>query len=463
MSQKSVKPLSCPEEIARQSLQFLDENPDLVWVEAFVFDLNGVPRGKLVPVESARKLFSAGLQLPRSALSLDIWGRDVEDSPLVFASGDSDGVCLPVSPLTHAPWHDEPTAQVQLQMVEPDGSPFFGDPRGLLESVCARFKKLGMTPVAATELEFYLLQDESDDNGYPIPVAQSETGIVPATDVYDLSAVNEQREFFDDVRRACEMQEIPADTILKECAPGQYEINLNHTDNLVEIADKTLLFKRILKGVARSHNMRVSTMAKPFGDLAGSGMHVHLSLVDESGKNLFDNGTVEGSDLLRHAVAGMMATANDSMAIFAPHSNSYRRFQESSHAPLGIAWGYDNRTTALRIPASPPAARRFEHRISGSDANPYLVLAAILAGVLHGIENKLLPPEPVKGDAYQVESEMLVNTWSGANRRFEQSDVWHKYFPEKFTSLYQLLKAQEFREISMRITDVEYQSYLNRV
>lgn len=452
-----------PPELLQQSHKFLSEHPDLKWIQGFMFDINGVPRGKWLPAESAQKLLKGGLQMPRSAASLDIWGRDIENSPLVFASGDSDGVCIPVSPICLAPWQREPTAQLHMQLHEADGSPLYADPRTQLQRVTARLKELGYTAVCATELEFYLLYEEVDHLARPRPVVDNDPELVPSTDVYDLAELDARRHFFADVRAACEEQGIPADSILSECAPGQFEINLLHSADTVKVADQTLLFKRLLKGVARSHGFRVSTMAKPFGDRAGNGMHVHLSLIDDSGKNVFDDGSERGSDLLRHAAAGMLATANDAMAFFAPHSNSYRRFQESSHAPFNLCWGYDNRTTTLRVPASPPEARRIEHRIAGADVNPYLVLAAILAGVCHGIEKKLGPPPPVEGDAYQVQSDQLINTWSGALKRFERSPLWREYLDPRFVELFLLLKRQELAEIGVRVTDVEYQSYLHRV
>lgn len=450
-------------EVLSESQNFLEQNPDLKWVEGFVFDINGIPRGKWLPAESAEKLLGGGLQMPRSAVSLDVWGRDIENSPLVFASGDSDGVCVPVSPLAEAPWHREKTAQLHMQLYEADGSPLYADPRAQLQRVVKRLEDLGYRAVVATELEFYLLREDVDHLARPRPVSDNDAELVPSTDVYDLSELDAQRHFFTDVRTACEAQGIPADSILSECAPGQFEINLLHCDDPLKVADQTLLFKHLLKGVARSHGLRVSTMAKPFGDQAGNGMHVHMSLVDAEGNNVFNDGSDEGSELLRQAAAGMLATANDAMAFFAPHANSYRRFQESSHAPLNLCWGYDNRTTTLRVPASAPAARRIEHRIAGADVNPYLVLAAILSGVCYGLENRLEAPEPVTGDAYQVESEQLVNTWSGALRRFEQSPLWQKYLDPRFIELFLLLKRQELLEIASRVTDVEYQSYLHRV
>ena len=450
-------------ELLSDSEVFLEAHPDLKWIEGFAFDINGIPRGKWLPADSAMKLLGGGLQMPRSAVSLDIWGRDIENSPLVFASGDSDGVCQPVSPVCLAPWHREQTAQLHMQLFEADGSELYADPRAQLQKVVRRLGELGYKAVCATELEFYLLREEADELGRPRPVSDNDSDLVPSTDVYDLAELDSQRHFFADVRAACEEQGIPADSILSECAPGQFEINLLHCDDPLKVADQTLLFKRLLKGVARSHGLRVSAMAKPFGELAGNGMHVHMSLVDNDGNNVFDDGTDTGSDLLRHAVAGMMATANDAMAIFAPHANSYRRFQESSHAPLNLCWGYDNRTVTFRIPASEAKARRIEHRIAGADVNAYLVLAAILAGVCHGLENKLQPPAPVEGDAYQVESDQLINTWVGALNRFADSELWQEYFDPKFVELFVLLKRQEQAEIAARVTDVEYQSYLQRV
>lgn len=461
MSQE--KELEPTAEILQESEAFLREHPDLKWIEGFMFDINGIPRGKWLPAEAAAKLLKGGLQMPRSAVSLDVWGRDIENSPLVFASGDSDGVCIPASPICLAPWHHEETAQLHMQLHEADGSPLYADPRTQLQRVVTRLKKLGYTAVVATELEFYLLREEVDHLERPRPVSDNDAELVPSTDVYDLSELDAQRHFFADVRAACEAQGIPADSILSECAPGQFEINLLHSADPVKVADQTLLFKRLLKGVARSHGLRVSTMAKPFGDLAGNGMHVHLSLIDDSGRNVFDDGSDQGSELLRQAAAGMLGTANDAMALFAPHANSYRRFQESSHAPLNLCWGYDNRTTTLRVPASGPEARRIEHRIAGADVNPYLVLAAILTGVCYGLENELRAPEPVTGDAYQVESEQLINTWNAALNRFAESPLWREYLDPRFVDLFVLLKRQELAEIGARVTDVEYQSYLHRV
>ncbi|MFG1489662.1 glutamine synthetase, partial [Oceanospirillum sp. HFRX-1_2] len=206
--------------------------------------------------------------------------------------------------------------------------------------------------------------------------------------------------FFGEVRSACVEQGIPADTIISELGPGQFEINLMHVADPALAGDHATLFKRLVKGVARKHDFGATFMAKPYADKSGNGFHVHFSLIDKDGNNVFDDGTDAGSDLLRHAIAGLMETMADSMLIFAPHLNSYRRFAAGAHAPTFASWGYENRTVALRVPESEPVARRIEHRVSGADANPYLVLASVLAGALYGIENKLQPPSPIEGDAY---------------------------------------------------------------
>src|SRR5262249_30020903 len=159
----------------------------------------------------------------------------------------------------------------------------------------------------------------------------------------------------------------------------------------------------VVRGLARKHGFAATFMAKPYGDRSGSGFHVHFSLIDENGVNVFDNGTDEGAPILRNAVAGMLETMAQLALTFAPHENSFRRLVPGAHAPSSIAWGYENRTVAIRIPGGSPKARRIEHRVAGADANPYLVLASILGGALLGIERQLQPAGPITGDAYAID------------------------------------------------------------
>ena len=220
------------------------------------------------------------------------------------------------------------------------------------------------------------------------------------------------------------------------------------------------MLQRAIKGVAKQQGMRASFMAKPFGDLAGNGMHMHCSLIDEKGDNAFNNGSDQGNELLRHAIAGCLATMKECMLLFAPHLNSYRRFQRGSHAPLAPTWGYENRTVSIRVPADSHQAMRIEHRVAGADANPYLVMSAILAGMLYGIEKRLQAPEPIEGNAYDKQPPSLPRYWPDALSCFAESDFIKEYFGESFQQVFSATKEQEMDEFDRQVTAMEYQSYL---
>ena len=160
-------------------------------------------------------------------------------------------------------------------------------------------------------------------------------------------------------------------------------------------------------------------MAKPYGADAGSGFHLHASMLDAEGGNVFDDGSEWGGKTLHAAVAGLLSSMAESTLLFAPHLNSFRRLRDGTHAPTMAAWGNDNRTAAVRIPASPGVARRFEHRVAGADANPYLVLAAVLAAALEGIEAGAQPPAPFTGSSYEQDLPRLPTSWPDALLAFQ--------------------------------------------
>ncbi len=433
--------------------------------DLFITDLNGNLRGKRLPANAVAKVFEEGVKLPRSVLGFDFWGDDVLDNGLVFETGDMDGICMPVTDAAiPVPWAEEPRDQIMAMMSNPDGTPFGCDPRQVLAGVVKRFKEKGLTPVVATELEFYLMDSESEETQRPKPPVLSEGHgrRLSETDCYSIDEMDGLSAFFSEVREVCEIQGVPADTIISELGPGQFEINLMHIDDPLMAGDQAILFKRLVKGIARKHGHSSTFMAKPYADKSGNGFHVHFSLLDEAGDNVFDNGGEEGTDVLKNAVAGLMHMMPDSMLTFAPHLNSYRRFMAGAHAPTFASWGYENRTVAIRIPESPGVARRIEHRVSGADANPYLVLASILAGALYGIENKLMPPAPIEGDAYvEGDGELALPTkWDQATDLFAGSDVLKEYLGEEFVRVFSAAKRQEQRKISEQISDIEYQSYL---
>ncbi|MFT5710871.1 MAG: glutamine synthetase [Halioglobus sp.] len=439
---------------------FLLANPDIEVFEVILPDIAGGLRGKWVTRDKIHKVFAGGLKLPTSALTFDVWGRDVE--AFVFDSGDGDGICeADIDTLVRVPWAKRPTAQVLLSLREVSGEPCENDTRFLLKRLMERFASHGLTPVLASEMEFYLLREEDDALGQPVHTQTDRVGgALGAGQTYGIDTMEDMAELMHCIRDACNVQGLPIDTLIKESAPSQYEINLYHSPNALVAADQAVLLQRTIKGVAKQHGLRASFMAKPFGDLAGNGMHVHCSLLDKEGNNAFDDGTGAGNELLRQAIAGCLATMEESMLLFAPNLNSYRRFQRGTHAPLAPSWGYENRTVSLRVPADVPAATRIEHRVSGADANPYLAIAAILAGILHGIENKLDAPEPLEGNAYDQLPASLPRYWPDALARFESSEFIAANFGKVFQRAYALTKAQELDEFDKQVTALEYDACL---
>ncbi len=426
-------------------------------IRAGICDLNGIWRGKLMPASQLDKLQKGGLRMPFSAPTVDIWGQDIVDSKLVFETGDADGICLPTGrgPLNES-WLKTPSQFFPLWMSDDSGAPSMVDPRQVLARVVDQLQAQNLTPVVALEMEFYLV-DARGAKPAPVPLPVSGDAILSMQDLDHFDG------FFADVYAACAAYGIPADAAISESGAGQFEINLLHISDPLRAADNAQFFKRIVKGVARKHGFSASFMAKPYLDRAGSGMHVHFSILDAEGHNIFDDGSEKGSDILQHAVAGLLENMADSTLIFAPHLNSYRRLQPDAHAPTGIGWGYENRTTALRIPGGLPAARRIEHRVSSADANPYLLVAAILAGAMDGIENRKAPADPIKGNAYGAKLAQLPDSWHSAITAFAQSQALPKLLSAEFHQMFSAIKQQELRCFTERMEDFELATYLETV
>ena len=440
--------------------QFLQENPDIEMFEVLLHDLNGVQRGKWLPRDKIHKLFTGGYKMPLSSCSLDCWGRDQE--VLIAATGDADGICVPhPETLTCVPWADKITAQIIVSMADETGDlPYAGDCRSVLQNIVNRFSELDLTPVVASEMEFHLLSLERDKFGIPQHTQTALDGS-PAIGghTYGIDTMRDTASLMDAIIDATKQQNLPVDTLITEFGPSQFEINLYHQESAVRACDQGSMLKRAIRSVARQHEKIASFMAKPFAEQVGNGMHIHFSLLDQQGNNVFDNGTSKGSELLNHAVAGCLATMADSMAIFAPNINSYRRMVPGCYAPLTANWGYENRTTAVRIPGGEHRAMRIEHRVAGADTNPYLTVAAILAGALYGIENKLQAPSAVVGDVGDVKP-TLPHFWNDAIGVFEESSFIRDYLGEELQANYARCKRQEKHEFDSRVTLMEYDAYL---
>ena len=442
---------------------WLRKQPQVRTIRVAAADLNGQARGKRIPARFADNVIKNGTRFPMSVLNLDIWGEDIENSPLVFEMGDADGILRPTERgFMPMPWLEAPTALLPIWMFRENGQPYEGDPRHALRSVVEGFKAHGLTPVVAMELEFFLI----DDSGKTLQVPPSprsgkrrkaaETLSIRALDAFDT--------FFTDLYDACEAMDIPADTAISETGLGQFEINMMHTDDALRAADDAWLFKMLVKGLARRHGFAASFMAKPYPEYSGSGLHTHFSLIDDTGRNVFDNGGAEGTQILRHAIAGCLEAMHDSALVFAPHANSYDRLVPGSHAPTAICWGYENRTVAVRVPSGNNSARRIEHRVAGGDVNPYLMLAAILGAALHGIEAGQEPPAPITGNAYAMpDLRQLPGTWAEAIDAFQNSPIIARMFPPELVRNYILTKRQELHYMAELTPEETVELYLDTV
>jgi glutamine synthetase len=442
---------------------WLRKHPDVRTIRVAAADLNGQARGKRVPARYADNVVKNGTRFPFSVLNLDIWGEDIDDSPLVFEQGDQDGVLKPTERgFMPMPWLEAPTALLPIWMFRENGAPYEGDPRHALRAVVERFKARGLTPVCAMELEFFLIDDSGKT--MQVPASPRSGKRRKAAETLSIRALDAFDTFFTDLYDACEAMDIPADTTTSETGLGQFEVNLMHCDDPLRAADDAWLFKMLVKGLARRHGFAASFMAKPYPEYSGSGLHTHFSVIDENGDNVFDSGGPKGTAMMRHAVAGCLNAMHDSALIFAPHQNSYERLVPGKHAPTAIAWGYENRTAAIRIPAGSPSARRIEHRVAGGDVNPYLMLAVILGAALDGIENQMEAPPPIVGNAYAVDGlDEIPTSWEAAIDALENSTIVPRFLhPELIKNLVST-KRQEHHYIAELSDQERVELYLDTV
>jgi glutamine synthetase len=449
----------------KEAKAFLDAHPEIQFFEVVFTNMAGVPRGKRLRRHEIMAVYEQGRFLPGSILVNDVTGQDVEATGLVWEDGDADRVARPIAGrLTPAPWLGPDVAQVPVSMYELNGAAHDLDPRHVLKRVIDRFAADGLTPVVACELEYYLVDARRTPDGkIQLPLSPL-TGDRPTRhEVYGLREVEEASPFLRDLWAACDAMGVPLEGAISEYAPGQLELTLKHHADALRAADDAVLYKRAAKGCALRHGCEATFMAKPFADKAGSGMHLHVSVDDASGKNIFAADAPEGAPVLRHAIGGMKALLADSMAIYAPNANSYRRFKANSYAPVAPTWGVNNRTVSFRVPAGAPHTRHIEHRVAGADAHPALALAALLAAVHHGVTNKVDPGPAIVGDGYAQAAqggERIPTNWFAATDRFAESAVLRDYLGARFVQMFATVKRTEQERFQSVITDVDYDWYL---
>jgi len=326
----------------------------------------------------------------------------------------------------------------------------------------------GLHPAGAFELEFFLLDPKMGENGRAQPAAAVLDGRRSLkTEVYSVDHLHGMEPLFSAIYAAAQAADIRAETVISEYAPGQYELTLHYRTDVMQAADDLIRLKRIVRLQARRFGVTACFMAKPIEDYAGSGMHFHVSMMDEAGRNVFAEAQ-EGqwTDIILHALGGLRQTMGESMLVFAPHANSWRRFANQSYAPVSPSWGVNNRSVALRIPAGDLRARRIEHRPSGVDANPYLVAATVLAGIRHGLANRIDPGAETTGNGYAGEdagAPAMPGDWREAIRAAQDSAFLAEVLGADMHRTFCAIKAAEYARVARTIADVDYDLYLHTV
>ncbi len=446
--------------------EFLDLHSDLEKIEFIYVDFNGIPRGKHASPQTLLKAFNGGLRMPISSYVLDVWGDNPKGTGLVM-SGDGDAICRPViSSLAVTPWSARKSAQCLISMENRDGEAIYADPRHVLSTVLDRFKKLNLKPVIAPEMEFYLVDKQLQKNGHPqMPLIPDTNRRYEDVQLLNLNEMDDFEGFFALVEKSTQSLGIPAETAIKECAPGQFEINLLHHDDALLMADQAFLLKRLIKNCARQFSMNATFMSKPFSEEAGNGMHAHLSIVDKDGNNVFTvDKDKQPQGIFANSIAGVLKNAPDFLSFYAPHSNSYRRLvQNADLAPTTLSWGNENRTALVRLPEASSEATRLEFRLPSADTNPYLVFASLLSSVLSGIKNKDPLDKETIGNANEQHEAALRITWKEAVHKTSKSPIVKEFFGERFQKSYQCVKESEIKRFETTVTDFEYNSYLRHL
>ena len=443
--------------------KFLQNYPETSHLDVLIIDLCGNAIGKRLPASAMPSVFDKGTPVCAAMQLVDVMGNTDDPMGFGFSDGDPDAFAVPVAgTLGPIPWLGGGKSQVLCEFADAvDGRPLWYEPRQVLKRVMDKFSQLGLRPVLAVELEFYLLSPRRGADGAPLAAASPRTGLTEAAGkVLSLDKLDEFEPVLGAIEDACRLQGVPTTSMISEYGAGQFEVNLQHQDDPLRAADHAALLRRAVVGVSRAQGFDASFMSKPFAEQSGSGMHIHLSLLDADGRNVFDPGFDSGDRLLAQAVGGLQATMAEAMAIFAPNLNVYRRFKPDEFVPVTTDWGDNNRSVAFRIPPSDAANRRIEHRVAGAEANPYLVIAAILAGVHHGFAAKLDAGDKHGGNAgAEVDSALPLRLWLALDA-IRAAQILPDYLGGDYLQIYADVKQAEFEAFMETIHAREYEWYL---
>ncbi|GHA91447.1 glutamine synthetase family protein [Modicisalibacter luteus] len=433
-------------------------------VECLVSDLTGILKGKIMP---ASKYLNGGRpRLPDSIFIQTVTGGYPDDEDIRFWNpAELDMQLIPDPNAVYlVPWADDPTAQIIHDCYYLTGEPVELSPRSVLKRVLELYKARGWKPVVAPEVEFYLVKTNTDSD-YPLEPPIGRTGRQESSrQSFSIDAVNEFDPLFEEMYDYCEAMDLDIDTLIHEEGAGQMEVNFQHGDPLM-LADQVVMFKRTLRETALRHGMYATFMAKPMANEPGSSMHIHQSLIGDSGTNLFAGEDGQASRLFHHYIGGLQQYLPAAMPFFAPNVNSYRRLmrsETSGSAPVNTEWGYDNRTVGLRVPVGAPEAMRVENRLGGADANPYLAMAASLACGYLGMISQLDPRPPMVGSAWSAGNK-LPDDIGPALDALRECPALSDLLGERFVNSYLAVKRAEHTAYFRVISSWEREHLLLRV
>lgn len=436
-------------------------------------DINGNFRGRGVhPDHFLGGICEEGLGICDCIYIMDTWDNMPQPSRELpwypnWKGGYRDYVIKPdLATFGIVPWLDRTAAVIGDVFDQKTGDILPTAPRSLLKSLLSRADELGYALQAATELEFIILPEpinEIADKGYRHLKAFS-----PGCYDYSLYRLSVHHELLEEIVQNMNRRGVPVHTYQVEAGPGQFELQLMHAD-MLQAADRAFIYKSGVKEIIARRGMTATFMAKfdPAG--FGNSCHLHQSLLDKkTGRNVFWDPSREHniSRVMAQYAAGLLEVMEEFTLMWAPFVNSYKRFGEETAAGLNKTWGIDNRTAGIRVLPESERSCRLEHRVPGADCNPYLVMAAMLAGGLHGIEKQLTPPDLLVGNAYALpaaEVPQVPRDLGEAVRRFSAGTLAREYFGAMFTEYYAEYKRLEWRAFCSAVTDWEKRQYLEMV
>ncbi|MFF5158770.1 glutamine synthetase family protein [Streptomyces sp. NPDC000348] len=362
--------------------------------------------------------------------------------------------------LRRVPWN-EGTAMAVADLAWADGSPVAAAPRQILRRQLDRLAALGHTARVGTELEFIVFKDTYEqawDAGY--------RGLTPANRYnvdYSVLGTGRVEPLLRRIRNEMAGAGLTVESAKGECNPGQHEIVFRYDEALVT-CDQHAVYKTGAKEIAAQEGVSITFMAK-YDEREGNSCHIHLSLADPGGASAMPDSAEEPdamSEVMRHFLAGQLAALREFSLLYAPHINSYKRFQPGSFAPTAVAWGHDNRTCALRV-VGHGRSLRFENRLPGGDVNPYLAVAGMVAAGLYGIEQKLQLPDPCPGNAYTAGFEHVPTTLREAAGLWENSAIAKAAFGDEVVAHYRNMARVEIDAFDAAVTDWELRRSFERM